>query len=159
MLKCEFHMSFTPASPNPGRVPSYCLHTDPAKGCSRGQHSSQHNPPLHKSQHHLSCTKDRKLLPARGTPWEVCRDNILPGASPQLLKMVPDLLLNPLPYPCSSLCLPEKSPPNSAPSCSQHSPSSRNCCSSCHLGFIKILELDKQIFVGFFFPGFGFFCL
>lgn len=97
MLKCEFHTSFTPLpAQTHGESPAIGS-TQPLPRLFQPAQLTPHNPPLHKNQHHLSCTKDRKLLPARGTPWEVCRDNILPGASPQLLKMVPDLLLSPLP--------------------------------------------------------------
>lgn len=63
----------------------------------RSAQLTPHSPPCTKSNIIFPALRGRKLFPARGTPWEVWQDNILLGAPPQLLKMVPDLLLNPLP--------------------------------------------------------------
>lgn len=130
----------------------------PCQGCSRGQHSSHHTIP--------PCTKINIIFPAlrtgnccqRGELHGKCAETISCLVHPYSFSKWSQICCwIPYPYPCSSLCQLEKSPPNSAPSCSQHSPPSRNCCSSCHFGFIKTLEPDKQIFVGFFFSGFGVF--
>lgn len=66
MLMCQFHTSFSPASPNPQRVPSHCLHTDPARAVPWAAQLTPHNSPLHKSQQHLSCTKRQEIVASKG---------------------------------------------------------------------------------------------
>lgn len=119
-----------------------------------------HNSPLHKSQHHLSCTKRQEIVASKGNSMGSVQRQYpawciptAPQNGPRFAAESPAHIPAPL-----TTCL--RNPLlNSAPGCSRHSPSSRNCCSSCHFGFIKTLEPDKQIFVGFFLFWVRVFCL
>lgn len=62
---CEFPPSFTPASPNHSEHPAIAP-TRLCQGCSRGQHSSHTQSPLHRKQHHLSCTEGQEIVSSEG---------------------------------------------------------------------------------------------